>query len=445
MDPELEALVAAALDEHDTAGCAIGFAHGGRTWTRGFGRANIETGVPFGGGTSVPIASMTKPYTATAVMALVQAGRLDLGDPVRRWLPEFAVDDPGASARVTVRQLLHHTAGWAGDLGLDSTDRGDAALAGEVAAMRSVAQVTPVGEQWSYSNSAYMVAGRLVEAVCGTSFEDAVQRLVLDPLGLTRTVFFAERAIGRPVAIAHAVGESGELEVVHEPWGCPRCIHPAGGLISTAEDQLRWLRWWAGDLDDVPGPLSPSTRARMLDERIPAGSIADAMGVGWMIDEIEGIEVVHHSGSLNGMQTHGLFVRGHRLALVVLANGRGGIQVQKRVREHVLDRALGLRPPRYEPIDASPETLAELSGAYRVASSRDGATIVVRRARAGLEVRLPADGGAEPQTFDTRLYADDALVIVGGPLDGLRAELVRDGDGAVMALRFWARLHPRVA
>lgn len=449
MDAELREVVAAALTEHETPGCVVGLATGDRVEVEGFGLANVETAMPFTAETRVPIASMTKPYTATAVMALVEAGRLSLEDPVRRRLPEFRLRDAAAAERVTVRHLLTHTAGWAGDRGdmkeLDA-DRGNGAIAAAVAALAGEPQVTAVGEQWSYSNSAYVVAGRLVEALCDSTFEAAVERIALAPLGLDASSFFVERAVTHPLAVGHALRPDGGFDVIRWPWACDRATNPSGGLISTAGDQLRWARWWAGTpLEDATAPLTAATRAAMTEPQLDAGCMCDRMGIGWLVDEVDGTRVVHHGGTLWGIQTESLFVPDAGVALVVLTNADGGIGVQRRVREHVLARHAGLDVTPPAPIAASASALSEYAGAYRrpVIGGDDGRFDV---AVAGQTLVVTSAGaredGAAPVAM--RLAGADRAVLVEGPLAGLRAEFLRGDDGAVAALRFGARIAPRL-
>lgn len=449
MDAELREVVAAALAEHDTPGCVVGLATADRVEVEGFGLANAETGMPFTAETRVPIASMTKPYTATAVMALAEAGRLSLEDPVRRHLPELRLRDADAAERVTVRHLLTHTAGWAGDRGdmkaLDA-DRGSGAIAAAVAALAREPQVTAAGEQWSYSNSAYVVAGRLVEALRGTTFEAAVERIALEPLGLDASSFFVERVVAHPLAVGHAARPDGGFDVIRWPWACDRATNPSGGLISTAGDQLRWVRWWAGlPLEGVTAPLTPATRALMTEPQLDAGCMCDRMGIGWLVDEVDGTRVVHHGGTLWGIQTESLFVPDAGVALVVLTNAFGGIGVQRRVREQVLARHAGLVAEVPAPIVASASRLSEYAGAYRrpVIGGDDGRFDVAVDGETLVVTSVGArEDGAEPIAM--RLAGEDRAVIVEGPMAGLRAEFLRRGDGAVAALRFGARIAPRL-
>lgn len=168
MNADLRRVVVDALQETRVPGCAVGLATADGAEVEGFGLANTETGVPFTASTRIPIASMTKPYTATAVMALVEAGRVNLDEPVQRYLPEFAVADASASETVTVRHLLTHTAGWPGDrsdMREPELERGSSALAAAVSDPRRAPQLSPPGVAWSYSNTAASVVGRLLEAV----------------------------------------------------------------------------------------------------------------------------------------------------------------------------------------------------------------------------------------------------------------------------------------
>ncbi len=472
-DDELAGIVTDALAEHRVPGCAVAVAHEGRVWSGGFGVANVETGLPFTARTRIPICSMSKPYAAAAVLALVEEGRVDLDASVRRYLPDFRVADEAASVAVTVRQLLNHTSGWVGDLENEDRhhfDRGDDAVEKQVARMATLRQVFPPGEYWSYSNSAIVVAGRVVEAVTGVSFETFARERLLEPLGMSQSTYFHELAIAYPIAVGHDEREDGGHDVIDWPWTPERRISPAGGVISTAEDQLRWARWWAGDLDGVVDPLRAETRDRMLDETIPAGNICDAMGLGWMVDELDGARVVHHGGTGFGIQTLSFFVPGARLAGVVLANARGGLQVQPAVRDHLLASLAGIRPrplPSFTPSRAARDeylgryvrTGVENDETLTVEASGDGVELVVHGERDMGPAASAAAPDAAPDSPDAagdapdssvpssrlaaRFHRADELVLTDGPVRGLRAEFVRAPDGSLFGLRFGVRIWVR--
>lgn len=443
MNAEVERVARDALEESSTPGCAVAISHKGVSWEAGLGLASVRTGLPFSPRTRIPIASMTKPYTATAVMALVEAGRVELDAPVRRYLPEFRVADEASSDGASVRHLLNHTSGWAGDLGFDSEDRGDKALARVVAEMATLPQILPVGSTFSYSNAGFMLAGRLVEAITGMPFETAVTRLILEPLALRATAFFAESAITHPLAVGHSRTDDDGWEVIDDDWGTPRCIHPAGGLISDVSDQLRWTRWWLGELDDVVRePVSAATRARMCEPGVAGGNLCDAVGIGWMLDRLDGGDVLHHSGTLDGIATYSCFVPAAELAIVVLANAADGLLVHKRVRDYVLERVAGLRLPVLETSTCPRSELAEYLGRYRLPGATEG-PLEVEAEGGGLLIRPPEGGGALRGGLRAEFHARDEVVIGEGFAEGLRAEFLRDATGSVWALRFGARVIPR--
>ena len=117
-------------------------------------------------------------------MRLVEQGKLDLAAPVRRYLPDFAVQDDAATRDVTIWHLLTHTPGWEGQL--TSEDRGTQTLAYFVETMKDLPQLAAPGEVWSYNNAGFSVAGRVIEVVTGQSIHEALRTLVFEPIGLTR-------------------------------------------------------------------------------------------------------------------------------------------------------------------------------------------------------------------------------------------------------------------
>ena len=146
---------------------------------------------------------------------------------------------------MTVRQLLNHSAGWLGD---DYGDfgRGDDALARFLAAMKQLPQLTPPGQVLAYNNAAIVVAGGIIETLTGKPYETALQELVLDPLGLKHSGFFTDRLVGENISASHDV-EKDRAVVIPGAWAFPRSIDSTGGLISSAREQLAYMRFHLGD------------------------------------------------------------------------------------------------------------------------------------------------------------------------------------------------------
>src|SRR3954449_697593 len=199
---ELQDKVAALAAEHDVPGVAVGILLDGEEHYAFHGVTCTENPLPVDEKTLFQFGSTGKTYTATAIMRLVEAGKVALDEPVRTYLPEFKLRDEDVAAKVTVLQLLNHTAGWEGDM-MDNTGDGDDALEKYVARMERLQQVSPLGETVSYNNASLSVAGRIIEKVTGTTYEQAIRDLLLEPLGLDYTFFFPNEIMTRRFAVGH--------------------------------------------------------------------------------------------------------------------------------------------------------------------------------------------------------------------------------------------------
>lgn len=184
IDAWLEDNLAALLAEHRVPGAAIAVLAGGEVIDHAAGLLNTGTGVESTVDSVFQIGSITKLWTTTLAMQLVDEGRLELDRPVRDYLPEFALADQAAAARITVRQLTCHTAGFEGDIFTD-TGTGDDCVAKLVATLSEVPQLFAPGEMFSYNNAGYCVLGRVIEVLRGKSYDECVRDHLFVPLGLT--------------------------------------------------------------------------------------------------------------------------------------------------------------------------------------------------------------------------------------------------------------------
>jgi CubicO group peptidase (beta-lactamase class C family) len=191
---ELDDKVKAGMQEYGIPGVALGLLHQGIGYIRGYGVTNVDDPQQVDGNTLFRIGSTTKTFTGTAVMRLADQGKLNLDATVQTYLPDFATSDPSGAPRVTLRQLLNHSPGWLGEY-YEDTGSGDDALAKYVAGMARLPQLTPLGEVFAYNNAAIALSGRLIEVATGSTYEEAMQELVLDPLGLSHTASPQRRSL----------------------------------------------------------------------------------------------------------------------------------------------------------------------------------------------------------------------------------------------------------
>ncbi len=253
--PELNEILEKYRREDHVPGVTLAVRAGGEVVECASGVLSLDTGVEATPDSLFQIGSVTRTFTATLVMQLVDEGLVDLDQPVRTYVPEFSlafsVADREAGEAVTVRQLLSHTGGFDGDV-FDDFGRGDDALARYVEALGDRNQIFPPGRMFSYCNSGFCVLGRLVERGRQLpSWDAALRRHVIEPLGLTHTVTLAEEAVMFRTAVGHIDGEGenpAEQRVVSS-WQLPRsrgrvrCARsPSGagraGADNTSDDRI---------------------------------------------------------------------------------------------------------------------------------------------------------------------------------------------------------------
>src|SRR5580700_3452135 len=244
------------------------------------GVTSVANPLPVDQSTLFLLASITKTYTATALMCLVAAGQVDLDAPVRRYVPELVLADERTAAEITVLNLLNHTAGLGWGVIAD-TGEGDDALARYVAKMAGLELIGPPGARASYSQAGFNLAGRIVEHVTGLTYERAVASLVLEPLGMAHSFFARDDIMTHRYVVGHNRDEDGKLSIARM-WRRSRGDNPGGGIASSAADQLRWARFHLGD-GRAPGgaPVLPAEMLRRMREPTAAlrgSKLGDAIG-----------------------------------------------------------------------------------------------------------------------------------------------------------------------
>jgi CubicO group peptidase (beta-lactamase class C family) len=328
---DLDARIQEGMEMYGIPGVAVGVIHNGNRYIKGYGITNVDYPTPVDGDTLFRIGSTSKTFTGTTAMRLVDQGKLDLDARVREYLPNFATSQPSVASRVTVRQLLNHSAGW---LGEDYQDAGpgDNALRRYVEGMEQLPQLTPPGEVFQYNNAGMVLAGRVIEAATGSTYEEAVRELVLDPLRLNHSRFFSDEIIGFNVAASHAIVD-GKPAVDPSIWRAPRTLNPTGGLISSVRDQLRYAAFHLGEGRTPDGTklLKKKSLIEMRSNPGPGGTLfveLVGMGVSWQLrPSAQRVRIVQHGGDYLGQHSGFIMVPERGFALTVLTNSDGGPQL----------------------------------------------------------------------------------------------------------------------
>lgn len=334
---------------------------GGETvFTTSLGLADVADQRPAGPDSVYAIGSITKSFTALAVLQLVEQDRLGLDDPVAKLLPEYT----GPATRVTLRQLLTHTAGvpsYTGDIpGLyPRLERNAWARPELVATFSALPLLFEPGTRWSYSNSGYYLLGLIVEKTTGLDYYEYLAKHVLAPLGLRRTFSGDDTELipGRVRGYTR-----GRADLRHAaPW---HHLLPfsAGSLLSSAQDLARYRRGVFTAQGFSPQLRELLTRTEPLADGTPNAYALGAL----VVADFHGHRRLSHSGEIYGFHSDHAYYPEQDLTIVVLANA-GHLLPAPESLEHKLARiVLGVPAPARHPVTLTAEQLTRLAGAYEM-------------------------------------------------------------------------------
>ncbi|HEU5314532.1 MAG TPA: serine hydrolase domain-containing protein [Chloroflexota bacterium] len=455
---------------------AVAAAHAGQTlFEGGFGHRDAARTLPVTPDTIFGIGSVSKIFTAIAVLQLQEAGRLAVTDPVTRWLPAFRLPRGGGASAVdhtpavTLHHLLTHTSGLPPEYAMRSARLGSMRTDPDLPWMtvpprlrRAVAEDTPIstyaalidlvgglgatplappGQLFSYSNEGYALLAAIVERAADLSFAEYLAQGVTTPLGLTHTACLTpDYAPASDVALVYSRGtRAGQPGIYPSPhwWTCGR-IFGHGSMVSTARDLLRLLNLLlgGGELDGAR-LLCPDSVPAMAARHaaIPTGGF---YGYALMVQPdyagLPGVDVIGHGGGSKGVSAYTAFEPRSGAAAVGLASLASA--PTQLVAGGALSALLGLpftaRPRAFPALDVPPTVLAEYAGAYR---SEDGATITI-----GVEGAALTALTEDLPLVKARPYAPDSFVVPGADLT---ARFLRDDHGAIWAIHTGLRAYRR--
>jgi CubicO group peptidase (beta-lactamase class C family) len=444
--------------ELGVVGVAVGVLIDGEEHYAFHGVTSVENPLDVDDNTLFQFGSTGKTYTATAMMRLVEQGKVDLDAPVRTYLPEFKLRDEDVAAKVTVLHLFNHTAGWEGDM-MDNTGDGDDALATYVARMERLQQVSPLGETVSYNNASLSVAGLIVSRINGTTYEQAIRDLLLEPLGMTQTFFFPNEIMTRRFAVGHQKHDDGRI-TVSRPWALPRGNSPAGGISATARDQLAWAKFHLGDGSAPDGTqlLSPELLQKMKEPTadMRGSALGDYVGISWLLRDVEGVRLVGHGGTTNGQYSEFVMAPERGFALISMTNsGPNGSELNTQLEKWALEHYLGLTDVEPEQLVLGDEALAQYVGRYETIAAVADITAEQGRLSVAVEIKpemraVLREAGEDPDqeqpAIPLALLAGDGdqYVVPDGPAKGMRGYFTRDGSGKVDGVHLGGRLATRV-
>jgi CubicO group peptidase (beta-lactamase class C family) len=299
---EIDAYTERQMARLNIPGAALAIVEGDKiAHLRGFGRARPGGDAPTPH-TPFKIGSTTKSFTALAVMQLIEDGKVELDEPVQRYLPWFRVADPLASAQITVRHLLNQTSGLPVLSGArplaDFDDRPDATER-QARALSTLVLARPVGSAWEYCNMNYNLLGLIIEAASGETYEAYVQNHIFTPLRMTHSYTSEPEAKQDGMAVGHRYWFATAVAAPDMP--IPRSSLAGGGLICTSEDMARYLiaHLNEGRYDGarILLPVGIDELHRPAVEANLTGIASGHYGMGWFTEQTGESRIVWHSGT----------------------------------------------------------------------------------------------------------------------------------------------------
>lgn len=332
------------------------------------GMADLELGVPLTPDHVFRLGSITKQFTAAAIMLLEERGKLTVGDPITKHLPDY----PTNGYEITIEHLLTHTSGIFSYTSIPGYMMGN-----EIRADLSTEELVDVfddlemdfgpGEQWRYNNSGYVLLGAIIEKVSGQSYADFIEENIFEPLGMTHSHYGGSQLIPGRAGGYQAI-EGG---YTNAPFLSMTQPHAAGSLLSTVGDLARWnAGLFGGEL------LSEESVVRMTTEYMLTDGEGTGYGYGLSVREIDGTPVIDHGGGIHGFATYAVWIPETKTYIALLCNNPDNPTGPDYVVRQMAAKAAGDPLPTRTAIDLDAEALDEYVGVYTISETESRSVTV---------------------------------------------------------------------
>ncbi|HEV2914218.1 MAG TPA: serine hydrolase domain-containing protein [Pyrinomonadaceae bacterium] len=315
---KLDEAIRKVMAAQHVAGASVAVLRNGKVvLTKGYGLANIERSIPAVPETRYQIASTTKPFTATAILMLVETGRVSLDEKAAKYLPKL----PAQYGEVTIRQLLTQTSGVNRDLRTGNTDDFTAEEFWKRLAT-APASFKP-GERWEYSNTGYILLGMVIEAVTKKAYGDFLSERIFKPLGMKDTAYLEPPAKSKNRAVGYDWVENSFRPSPYFSGG-----FGAGGLVSTVSDMAKW----DAALNTEKLIKRSSSEQMFMPAKLASGKIVNfdfrgepsSYGFGWFLTSYRGHQIATHGGVVSGFSSQIMRFTDDKISIIVNSNGKSG-------------------------------------------------------------------------------------------------------------------------
>lgn len=436
--------IKAEMKRLSVPGVSIGIWHKGQEHSDGFGVTSVEHPLPVTAETLFQVGSISKTFTATLLVKLAEQGKVDLDAPVKTYIKDLKLQDKKVEKRVTIRHLLTHMGGWVGDY-FNDFGNGDDALAKMVKDIAHLPQIQPLGTIWSYNNTGFNIASRVIEIVIGLTYEQAVQSMLFDPLKLKMSFFYpSDLLFTHRFAVGHYI-KNKKVQVAR-PWAIGRAGNGVGGVVSTVQDLLSYARF---HMSSGRGIMSKKSLQAMRVKQVNAGARGD-MGISWFIREVGTVRLYGHGGATHGQQAYLFFIPDQDFALAILTNSEEGGIITASVVGWALEMYFNAKAKLPVPIERPAAELKEFLGRYRIGTECFDLKL---KGNAIMYHHIPLGGFPTPDTppgpamppMRFKFYEKDKMIGLDEPYKGALGDFIRDGKGEVEYFRVGGRAHKKLS
>lgn len=367
---KVDEVVEKTLETFNVPGIAVGIVHNDEVvLAKGYGIANINTGEKVNSSTNFGIASNSKAFTTTAIALLIDQGKINWDDRVKKYIPEFKMYDDYVTENFTIRDLVVHRSGLglgAGDL-MVWPDGHDFTPDDIIQNIQHLKPVSDFRTKYDYNNLLYIIAGVVIERVSGKSWTDFIEENFIQPLNMNRTAASWNTLKDRSNVIVPHVPIDGELKVIDRYTNS--IFDAAAGLYSNVDDLIHWVKFQLnyGKTEDGRQLVSEeqmrqlSTPQTLQPNRTtePYNTLFRAYGLGFQLQDMNGKLEVSHTGGLEGIVTQIIMYPQLDLGIIVLTNQQSGAAFMS-ISNTIKDFYLGL--PEKDWVEHYSELIAKRQG-----------------------------------------------------------------------------------
>ncbi len=354
----LDALVKKSYLPGSPGAAVIAVRDGKLVYRKAVGMADLELDVPLRTDSVFRLGSVTKQFTAVAILMLAEEGKLALSDPITKFLPDY----PTQGHVITVEHLLTHTSGiqsYTGMPGWMATKiQADMTLTELIDGFKKEPMEFAPGTRWSYDNSGYILLGAIIEKASGTSYATFLKRRIFAPLGMSSTTYGGNEEIIPRRVRGYSRRPGGDANARYLSMTQP---HAAGGLVSTVDDLAAWDAALYTEKLAKQASLEKAWTPYVL-----ADGKATAYGYGWGVSSLRGRAAVEHGGGIFGFSTYVLRIPKERVFVAVLCNSDAPNTDPGIVARRMAALVLGDPFPENVAVAVAPEVLARYAGVYEI-------------------------------------------------------------------------------